>query len=208
MAPHTFDFALWASGFETEMSTKTASTSATSGPEGREGRQAKASSKRMESPKQLTKDTSRQSSTEHDMKTDSFETEPTATASTDGVEHEKVQIEGIPEEITGLVNNGVPTEVDSGMASCCGSEITGEDVPELETAYQFIDSSECLSLLDRQWLRDYWRNIVFKRSVLYGPKSLRTAEAIMDYAHAQFSCKVSALEWESSPSTSFCRLTN
>ena len=194
MAPRTFDFALWASGFDTEMSTKTASTSGTSGPEGQAGRKANKSSKRVDSPKQLAKDTSRQSNTEHDMKADSFDTEPTATASTDGVEHEKVQIDGIPEEITGFVNNGVPTEVDSCMASCCNSEITGEDVPELETAYQFIESSECISQVDLHRLRDYWRNIVFKRSVLYGLKSIRTAEAVMDYAHAQFSCKVSSFE--------------
>jgi hypothetical protein len=38
--------------------------------------------------------------------------------------------------------------------------------------------------------RDYWKNIVLKRSVQLGPTHIRTAEALMDLGHAYLLCEV------------------
>jgi hypothetical protein len=38
--------------------------------------------------------------------------------------------------------------------------------------------------------RDYWKNVVLKRTVQLGPKHIRTAEALMDLGHAYLSCEV------------------
>ena len=191
MGPRTFDFAVWASGFE-------------GGSSSNKTKKKNVLSKRITRPKKVVaKDTPApkqppSTSQQHNMKTESFSTDPTSNDSFDGAVKlsELPEIEsGVPvlQVVTGSVKNGVPTEVSASVASYCDSEITGLDVPELDTARQYIDNCEKLTLVDHQRIRDYCRNIMLKRSVMYGKKSIRTAEAILDYAHALYSCKVRAV---------------